>query len=135
MDFMFADPTMLDDFDFLFKSDMARRLMFYYQEEWKPDPPIDKSKLGSREKHDDIQRPNLLKVQGKGKQKQGGKKTLTVQDGTELPLNGISVYILRSSSKRALGEETFQREIMLGILPESKVYVLDVFFKYRNGGC
>ena len=43
-----------------------------------------------------------------------GKKTLTVQDGTELPLNGISVYILRSSSKRALGEETFQREIMLG---------------------
>lgn len=39
---------------------------------------------------------------------------MTVQDGTELPLNGISVYILRSSSKRALGEETFQREIMLG---------------------
>ena len=116
MDFMFADPTMLDDFDFLFKSDMARRLMFYYQEEWKPDPPIDRSKLGSREKQDHINRPNLLSIQAKDKKKQPGKKTLTVQDGTELPLNGISVYILRSSSKRALGEETFQREIMLGMV-------------------
>ena len=33
MDFMFADPTMLDDLDFLYKSDTARKLMFYYQVE------------------------------------------------------------------------------------------------------
>ena len=33
MDFMFADPTMLDDLDFLYKSDTARKLMFYYQGE------------------------------------------------------------------------------------------------------
>ena len=33
MDFMFADPTMLDDLDFLYKSDTARKLMFYYQAE------------------------------------------------------------------------------------------------------
>lgn len=39
MDFMFADPTMLDDLDFLFKNDAARRLMFYYQPEYKPPPP------------------------------------------------------------------------------------------------
>jgi hypothetical protein len=31
MDFMFSDPTMLDDLDFLYKSDTARKLMFYYQ--------------------------------------------------------------------------------------------------------
>ena len=31
-------------------------------------------------------------------------------------MNGISTYILRSSSRRALGEETFQREIMMGIV-------------------
>ena len=31
MDFMFSDPTMLDDLDFLYKSDSARKLMFYYQ--------------------------------------------------------------------------------------------------------
>ena len=74
MDFMFADPTMLDDMDFLFKSDLARRLMFYHQEEWKPDPPVDRSKLGSRERHDDTQRPKLLKIQGKGKQKETGDK-------------------------------------------------------------
>jgi len=31
MDFMFADPAMLDDLDYLFKSDLARSLLFYYQ--------------------------------------------------------------------------------------------------------
>lgn len=31
MDFMFSNPTMLDDLDFLYKSDSARKLMFYYQ--------------------------------------------------------------------------------------------------------
>ena len=31
MDFMFADPTMIDELDFLYKSDVARKLMFYYQ--------------------------------------------------------------------------------------------------------
>ena len=31
MDFMFSDPTMLDDLDYLFKSDVARKLLFYYQ--------------------------------------------------------------------------------------------------------
>merc|ERR1712212_997697 len=28
---MFSNPTMLDDLDFLYKSDTARKLMFYYQ--------------------------------------------------------------------------------------------------------
>ena len=31
MDFMFANPAMLDDLDFLYKSDTARKLMFFYQ--------------------------------------------------------------------------------------------------------
>jgi hypothetical protein len=31
MDFMFSNPTMLDDLDFLYKSDTARKLMFFYQ--------------------------------------------------------------------------------------------------------
>jgi hypothetical protein len=31
MDFMFNDPAMLDHLDFLFKSDNARKLLFYYQ--------------------------------------------------------------------------------------------------------
>ena len=87
MDFMFADPTMLDDMDFLFKSDLARRLMFYHQEEWKPDPPVDRSKLGSRERHDDTQRPNLLKIQGRGKQKETG--------------NTIGTSVRRSSGRRS----------------------------------
>ena len=35
MDFMFSNPTMLDDLDYLYKSDTARKLMFYYQVNWK----------------------------------------------------------------------------------------------------
>ena len=53
MDFMFADPTMLDDLDFLFKSDVARCLMFYHQEDFQPEPPPDKSKMNSRDARDD----------------------------------------------------------------------------------
>ena len=44
MDFMFADPLMLDDLDYLFKCDVARKLMFYHQPKYKPPPPVDKSK-------------------------------------------------------------------------------------------
>ena len=35
MDFMFADPTMFDDLDHLFKSEVGRKLMFYHQV-WRP---------------------------------------------------------------------------------------------------
>ena len=31
MDYMFNDPSMLDHLDYLFKSDNARKLLFYYQ--------------------------------------------------------------------------------------------------------
>jgi hypothetical protein len=33
MDYMFNDPAMLDHLDFLFKSDNARKLLFYFQPE------------------------------------------------------------------------------------------------------
>ena len=45
MDFMFADPVMLDDLDYLFKCDAARKLMFYHQAKYQPPPPVDKSKV------------------------------------------------------------------------------------------
>ena len=85
--------------------------------EWvlQPEPEVDRASLGSREQQDSVQRPNMLRMQAKSKHgEKGGKKILSVQEGNELPLNGVCVYILRSSSKRALGEETFQREIILG---------------------
>ena len=43
-------------------------------------------------------------------------KVLTVEDGLENPLTGVAIYLLRTSTKRTLGEETFQREIMCGML-------------------
>merc|ERR1739838_879784 len=33
MDYMFNDPAMLDDLDFLYKSDNARKILFYFQPE------------------------------------------------------------------------------------------------------
>ena len=55
---MFADPTMLDDLDFLFKSDAARRLMFYYQPEYVPPTP---QSSGNRCKDSmDKLRPNMV---------------------------------------------------------------------------
>ena len=48
-----------------------------------------------------------------------GPKKLSVEYGSETPLNGTCVYILRNSSKRALGEETFQREVMMGNVDET----------------
>jgi hypothetical protein len=44
------------------------------------------------------------------------KKVLTVEDGLESQLTGVAIYLLRTSTKRTLGEETFQREIMCGML-------------------
>ena len=31
MDYMLNDPTMLEDLDFLYKNDRARKALFYYQ--------------------------------------------------------------------------------------------------------
>ena len=74
MDFMFSDPTMLDDLDFLFKSDMARRLMFYYQEEVHEEE-TDISQLTGQARTDAVCRANLLKMQRKGVQPPSGGDT------------------------------------------------------------
>ena len=66
MDFMFSDPTMLDDLDFLFKSDLARRLMFYYQEDVITEEEPDIAQLTGKARTDAICRANLLKMQKKG---------------------------------------------------------------------
>ena len=64
-----------------------------------------------------------------------GAKKLSVEDGSDVTLNGTCVYILRNSSKRALGEETFQREVMMGrtsLDTEKHILHIDHF---RNGRC
>ena len=66
-----------------------------------------------------------------------GAKKLSVEDGSDVTLNGTCVYILRNSSKRALGEETFQREVMMGRTgPGTERHILHSHTDYcRNGGC
>ena len=104
MDFMFSNPTMLDDLDYLYKSDTARKLMFYYQDE-RPKEEYEKMRSKSKRRGEKAKEvPATL------------KKVLTVEDGTETPLTGVAIFLLRTSTKRTLGEETFQREIMCGLL-------------------
>ncbi|XP_023348445.1 dynein heavy chain 5, axonemal, partial [Eurytemora carolleeae] len=115
MDYMFNDPSMLDHLDYLFKSDNARKLLFYYQGEEPKDEEkgMDQSKNKKR-----IKNPNFSVLE-KGKEaeeRKPGRKILFVTDGSEGSLNGFCMYFLRTSTKRTLGEETFQREIMAGLI-------------------
>ena len=47
-------------------------------------------------------------MQKKDEEKKPAKKILFTTDGTKVPLNGYCMYFLRTSTKRNLGEETFQ---------------------------
>ena len=47
-------------------------------------------------------------MQKKDEEKKPAKKILFTTDGTKVALNGYCMYFLRTSTKRNLGEETFQ---------------------------
>ena len=50
LEFIFEDPTILDELDHLYKSDVARKLLFYYQpEEGAVIPPDQKTETSSTE--------------------------------------------------------------------------------------
>ena len=91
MDFMFSNPTMLDDLDYLYKSDTARKLMFYYQDD-KPKEDPKESKARHKRRGDKAKEDKVAV-----------KKVLTVEDGTDTPLTGVAIYLLRTSTKRTLG--------------------------------
>ena len=46
-------------------------------------------------------------------------KKLIITDGTEQGLNGYGMYFLRANTKKSLGEETFQRDILTGLINAS----------------
>ena len=53
--------------------------------------------------------PNFSVLEkGKEDEKKTAKKILFTTDGYNVPLNGYCMYFLRTSTKRTLGEETFQ---------------------------
>ena len=109
MDYMFNDPAMLDDLDFLYKSDNARKILFYFQPE---DVKEDEDDKMNTRRHR-TQR-NITVMQKKDEEKKPAKKILFTTDGTKVALNGYCMYFLRTSTKRNLGEETFQvRELTL----------------------
>ena len=114
MDFMFNDPAMLDDLDFLYKSDNARKILFYFQPEESKEEAEEKLAFKQRR----TQR-NITVMQRKDEEKKPAKRILFTTDGTKVALNGFCMYFLRTSTKRTLGEETFQREIMAGLVNAS----------------
>ena len=53
--------------------------------------------------------PNFSVLEkGKEEEKKSAKKILFTTDGYNVALNGFCMYFLRTSTKRTLGEETFQ---------------------------
>ena len=79
MEAMFANPIMLDDLDFLYKSDNARKILFYYQpEENKED---EEEKLAIRKMR--TQR-NITTMQKKDEERKPAKKILFTTDGSKV---------------------------------------------------
>ena len=102
MDFIIENPNMLEELDFLFKDETARKLIFYFQPE---ELPV------YSETHRTLDRAG-----GGGG---GGGSVLLSSDGASCPLTGLAIYFLRLSSRKYLGEETFQREVIGGLLSSS----------------
>ena len=50
------------------------------------------------DRKNDTMRPNLLTMQTADRGGQGEKKLLSIEDGSDDPLNGISTYILRHNN-------------------------------------
>ena len=119
MDFIVDKPNMLQELDFLFKDELARKLLFFYQPE--EQLPV------SSEAH---RRPGRGGGGGGGGGGVGGgcaggggggggPSVLLSSDGASCALTGLAVYFLRLTSRKYLGEETFQREVVGGLVNSS----------------
>ena len=51
-------------------------------------------------------------------------KKLFITDGAEHPLTGYCMYFLRANTRRTLGEETFQRDILAGLINATQTETL-----------
>ena len=92
MDLMFENPTILEELDILFKDETARRMMLYYQ----PEEQQEQSNVASGSRTPAVESPTAV------------KKILFTTDGSEASLTNVCIYFLRLSTKKYLGEETFQ---------------------------
>ena len=94
MDLMFENPTILEELDILFKDETARRMMLYYQPE--DEEQQEQSNVASGSRTPAIESTTPV------------KKILFTTDGSEASLTNVCIYFLRLSTKKYLGEETFQ---------------------------
>ena len=69
MDYMFNDPAMLDDLDFLYKSDNARKILFYFQPEETKEDDEERNALRTRKTN-----RNISVMQKKDEEKKPGNK-------------------------------------------------------------
>lgn len=117
MESMFSDPIMLDELDFLYKNDMARKVLFFRQARVDEDKPEAELKRGVQ-----ARKARGLAVMQEAKNKDVDKDIvmkLFTTDGLGQALTGLCMYFIRLTTKRALGEETFQREILCGVISAS----------------
>ena len=117
MDFIIDKPNMLEELDFLFKDESARKLLFFYQPE--EQLPLC-SQTHRRHGRGGVGGGSGGAGGGDGVVGgDGGASVLLSSDGASCPLTGLAIYFLRLSSRKYLGEETFQREVIGGLLSSS----------------
>ena len=110
--FVLNDPIILDELDYLYKTDTGRKMLFFYQ------PKAENEEEEETEKTEKVKRQPKISVTEKQK-KPEVKRVLFTSDGFQNMLVGPCSYFLRLTTRRALGEETFQRDILAGMIEGS----------------
>ena len=116
MDYMFKKPSMLDDLDVTFKSDSARKVLFFYQvKHYYTESSFNFNamclELQSEQQNEDDQKKNvrikrsqrnisvMQKKEREAERKKAQKKNLFTTDGLGPPLLGTCMYFIRTSTR------------------------------------
>ena len=111
MDHMFENPTILEDLDILFKDDTARRMIVFYQPESEVEAEEDLDLRQRTRRVAEASTPTPGKVLNfyfAAFLELLVKNCLFTTDGSDCALTNVCIYFLRLSTKKYLGEETFQ---------------------------
>ncbi|XP_015833540.2 dynein axonemal heavy chain 5 isoform X3 [Tribolium castaneum] len=117
MDHVF-EGDMLDEINQLFLPHMKSKLVWFYQDvEETESPVVDPAKAStSRQMQPSTSRQALLQ-----QLQPTYKKKLFLTDGWDVPLNGICIYIFRTSTTKQLPEEGFQKDLFCGIIDAQRI--------------
>ena len=107
---------MLDELDVLYKTETGRKIVFFHQVRLRIANTLIPMSLLCAQPIVEESEEDVKVVKSKKQQKvpetqntsSNQNKMLFISDGLETPLMGVVSYFLRLTTRRALGEETFQ---------------------------